>query len=558
MNAKTKTNLLSAFIMGAALSIVAGGAAVVQNAKVVKAENAVAPVMTYGASVRYASVSGTNGLRFQATVAKEDYNENATYGMLILPEDYVKVYPLTVENVFGESAVYDWATQNENEEWVYTGAKKRIINISYSSLASNAAGDYVINGSILNIKDKNVSRNFVGCAYSCLNGTYALAQWASADGETADIANNTRSMLYVAQAAIKSGAISNEQKDLLKTMYIDKCYATACDTSDYIATDNTKVTLREEYTDSELPEGCDKAYHLQAGYGANYALFGNIDTADYIRLKFWVKGVDDTNYICINGWGNKANTPEWYTVVFEKQSDGKWTLYFNNSTKADIENPYVNLCGNFYVTALYGVADPEIPGHTVIYKDELGNILATESVRTGEKAAYASLLPANETLADGSTKVYSSVNWYISGGDSAETALQSVTGDLTVYRSSKSYIYKTFNKVYLTNVMSSLPYITADENGDITFRIRLNRVMSLKVTQFKSWSAEVDNWPAFWVYANDLGSWYTVKTDKANGKIYVLKPDGSTEKVYDIEVKVEEITLCTGDVGDLDIATAEN
>ena len=232
MNAKTKTNLLSAFIMGAALSIVAGGAAVAQNAKVAKAENAVAPVMTYGASVRYASESGTNGLRFQATVAKEDYNENATYGMLILPEDYVKVYPLTVENVFGESAVYDWATQNENEEWEYTGTKKRIINISYSSLASNAAGDYVIKGSILNIKDKNVGRNFVGCAYSCVDGTYTLAQWASADGGTADIANNTRSMLYVAQAAIKSGAISDEQKDMLKTTYIDKCYATVCDTSD--------------------------------------------------------------------------------------------------------------------------------------------------------------------------------------------------------------------------------------------------------------------------------------------------------------------------------------
>jgi len=558
MNAKTKTNLLSAFIMGAALSIVAGGAAVAQNAKVAKAENAVAPVMTYGASVRYASESGTNGLRFQATVAKEDYNENATYGMLILPEDYVKVYPLTVENVFGESAVYDWATQNENEEWEYTGTKKRIINISYSSLASNAAGDYVIKGSILNIKDKNVGRNFVGCAYSCVDGTYTLAQWASADGGTADIANNTRSMLYVAQAAIKSGAISDEQKDMLKTTYIDKCYATACDTSDYVATDSTSVNLREEYTGDDLPEGCDKAYHLNAGYGENYALFGNIDTADYIRLKFWAKGVDDTNYICINGWGNKANTPEWYTVVFEKQSDGKWTLYFNNSTKADIENPYVNLCGNFYVTALYGVADPEIPVHTVIYKDELGNILATESVRTGEKAAYASPLPADETLSDGSTKVYSSVTWNFSGGDSAETALQSVTGDLTVYRSYKSYIYKTLNKVYLTNVMSSLPYITADANGDITFRIRLNRVMSLKVTQFKSWSAAVDSWPVFWVYANDLGSWYTVKTDKANGKIYVLKPDGSTEKVYDIEVKVEEITLCTGDVGDLDIATVES
>ena len=558
MNAKTKTNLLSAFIMGAALSIVAGGAAVAQNAKVVKAENAVAPVMTYGASVRYASVSGTNGLRFQATVAKEDYNENATYGMLILPEDYVKVYPLTVENVFGESAVYDWATQNENEEWEYTGTKKRIINISYSSLASNAAGDYVIKGSILNIKDKNVGRNFVGCAYSCVDGTYTLAQWASADGGTADIANNTRSMLYVAQEAIKSGAISDEQKDMLKTTYIDKCYATVCDTSDYISTNNTGndkvVTLREDYTGSDLPEGCDKAYHIYGEYGENYALFENIVAANYIRLKFWAKSATADGNIWINSWGYKAAMSEWIAVVFEKQLDGKWTLYFNGNTKANITNPFVILNGNCYVTALYGVADPEIPGHTVIYKDELGNILATESVRTGEKAAYASLLPANETLADGSTKVYSSVTWNFSGGDSAETALQSVTGDLTVYRSSKSYTYKTLTTVDYTNVMNTFPYIKADANGDITFRLRLNKANSFTVIQGNAWIDEKK--ASLWV--DNYGKWYTVKTDIANGKIYILNPNGATSKEITTEVKVDEITLCVGSSGDIDIATVEN
>lgn len=87
--------------------------------------------MAYGASVRYASESETNGLRFTAVVPQNLYKDGATYGMLIAPEDYVAENPLDYENLFGENAVYDWAVKNADGEYVYSGTKTRIINVTY-------------------------------------------------------------------------------------------------------------------------------------------------------------------------------------------------------------------------------------------------------------------------------------------------------------------------------------------------------------------------------------------------------------------------------------------
>lgn len=95
--------------------------------------------MKYGASIKCSP--GANGLRFTAYVPDYNESENATYGMLIAPADYIENYPLTVENVFGENAVYDWAVKNDDGDWVYTGNKTRIINVSYDSLGTDKDGN---------------------------------------------------------------------------------------------------------------------------------------------------------------------------------------------------------------------------------------------------------------------------------------------------------------------------------------------------------------------------------------------------------------------------------
>lgn len=180
--------------------------------------------MMKGASVK----TGTNtGLRFTAVLPESMYEENATYGMLIAPEDYVSTNDLTVENVFGENSVYDWAIKDDDGNWNYTAqGKTRIINISYSSLEKNDSGEYLINGSIVNILDKNIERNFVGRAYKKVeeNGsyTYTMSNYINADR-----LNSTRSMFEVAELAVKDNSDTkptDEVKKNLRELYLDKVY----------------------------------------------------------------------------------------------------------------------------------------------------------------------------------------------------------------------------------------------------------------------------------------------------------------------------------------------
>ncbi len=548
MKAKTRKNMLCAFVFGATLFAGIGGIAFSKDVGSAKAESSGAPVMRYGASVRYAKESETNGLRFSATVAAGNYNENATYGMLIAPEDYVKAYPLTAENVFGENAVYDFAEQSESGEWIYTGNKKRIINISYTTLESNADGNYEINGSILNIQEENINRNFVGRAYACVGGTYTMAQWASKEGEAADIANNTRSMRYVANACILSGAADETQKADLESAYMDKCYEVACDTSDYIATNCTgsesKISNRQKFT-SDLPEGCDKAYAFFAQYGEQYNLFENMNLADYVRLKFLIKGA----YILIRGWTvyelPEGGTAEWLAVICEKQSNGKWTINFNGVAATDIDNPFIGLSGNYAVSALYGVKDPAISSYTVIYKDENNRILASETVRKGEEATYISYLPEDEDLGNGYMRSVFATKWNDADGKSIDASLKNVQADLVAYRSSESVDYVTVtapnDKVSTYNSL-----ITPTKEGNVVYYFRSKETTHPYIL-YNGWT------DCYSVEALE-NVWYKVVIDVVNKKVAVydldgtinggeqsLKPDYTTNNVHFYNDKVTDL-----------------
>jgi hypothetical protein len=197
-----------------------------------------------------------------------------------------------------------------------------------------------------------------------------------------------------------------------------------------------------------------------------------------------------------------------------------------------------------------GVAATETKNvpYKVTYKTADGKVLYEELVEEGNAATYKR---AEETTADGFTVSYTD-KWLDSNGN--EALLRCVESDLTVYYAGTVNRYKQFTNVDYTNVMSSHPYIKADANGDITFRLRLNKANSFTVIQGNVW---VDDKRAS-VWVDNYGTWYTVKTDIANGKIYVFNPDGSTRSVINTEVKVDEITLCVGNKGDIDIASVEN
>lgn len=168
-------------------------------------------VMETGAAVR----KGTDkqGIRFNATLDAEAYevlaNKNAQFGMLIVPKDYVtEGYELTVENIFGANAVYQANVKaSEVEE-----GKKAIIQITEPTIKQEG-DEYKIYGSLVGVLKSNIARGFVGTAYVCVDGVYYLADYANDL-----VANNTRSMAYVAKLAVDAG---DSASSTLQTTYID-------------------------------------------------------------------------------------------------------------------------------------------------------------------------------------------------------------------------------------------------------------------------------------------------------------------------------------------------
>ena len=180
--------------------------------------------MEKGARVLYSN-SGKYGIKYTMEMTKSEYESlmnlkvNGTYneieiGILIAPyEGYHTVKPLNVkENVFGENAVYDWATLDENGEWIYTGNKVRIMNIPASA---NVNGNRVtFSAAISNVLKANIARDFYGIGYiRCMDE----------NGDTvfyADENDNVRSMTYVAQMAIADPLTDEALKNNLYEIYV--------------------------------------------------------------------------------------------------------------------------------------------------------------------------------------------------------------------------------------------------------------------------------------------------------------------------------------------------
>lgn len=194
--------------------------------------------MEQGAAVRI-SVDGHTGLKFQMSLSAVDYlglqnnvGDNAayqevTYGMLIMPYAYLDKYgDFTVENVFGNSAKYDWAVF-ENGNWVYSGdnsTKKRIINITSTEMVEDG-GVYYHNGSFTDILDENLIKDFVGRGYiKYLEQGAATYSYVLADYYEGNVQNSCRSIMEVAEKAIASGDYVGQDTVVqnLNSLYINK------------------------------------------------------------------------------------------------------------------------------------------------------------------------------------------------------------------------------------------------------------------------------------------------------------------------------------------------
>lgn len=137
--------------------------------------------MINGAQIRLSEEDETSGIRFGAKLSVVDYEglkangyKSLRFGMIIAPAEYADGNAFTVENLFGETAKYNWPTW-DGEKWVNptpNSTQKNVINIFNTKMTLNgngtedAADDYYeIKGAITKIQDANLWKEFVGVGY---------------------------------------------------------------------------------------------------------------------------------------------------------------------------------------------------------------------------------------------------------------------------------------------------------------------------------------------------------------------------------------------------------
>lgn len=145
--------------------------------------------MVSGAAVRL--VANDPGLRFMASISKEEYNTvknaNGTFYMFILPNSYRENAEINEANTFGENAVYCWGTAQ--------AGKTQIVRCSANELTqtSEDGNTYYFACALTSIKTQNYELDFFARAYYEVDG---VRTWAPLNE------NNVRSVSYVAQKAL--------------------------------------------------------------------------------------------------------------------------------------------------------------------------------------------------------------------------------------------------------------------------------------------------------------------------------------------------------------------
>lgn len=173
----------------------------------------VALTMEEGASIR---TNEPNGIRFRSFMSVADYEglkanvgegkayKSAYFGMLIAPEDYLTtIGALNEENVFGEDAKYSYGDTAEE-------GKTRIINV-WSSEMNDFNGQKFFAGIITDVLGTNYNRKFVAQGYIKVTATDDTVSY-----KFAPAADNHRSVISVAQAAIANGDTSEAVKSFVK------------------------------------------------------------------------------------------------------------------------------------------------------------------------------------------------------------------------------------------------------------------------------------------------------------------------------------------------------
>ncbi len=279
--------------------------------------------MKVGASVR---LTDGNGIRFSAEMDETEYQaietDGVSYGMLIMPADYLSTHgELTIENVFGEKAVYDWAVWDETtNDWSYTASegKTRIINLEYETLPF-VDGKRVVNGSIVKILPQNLEREFVGRAY-IKEVTASGTSYRLADYYGGSVKNNTRSMLSVAAMAYTNQTtLTDTQRTALKTEYIVGAgYETVSTVDEFFRMESGKkyILLNDlDFSEKAFGSGINVSGVLDGnGYALKNLTFAGADGQGVFgEVSGTVKNLKIENLV-FKGWDSGNSDSEFFQI----------------------------------------------------------------------------------------------------------------------------------------------------------------------------------------------------------------------------------------------------
>ncbi len=478
--------------------------------------------MEKGASVRVKGDAATqNGLRFTAEMSAAYYDgamqlNDVSFGMFIMPYEYVAKYgDLTAANV-GASGVYDWATSADGVTMEYgTTEKMQILNVSYRTLEKDEGKDnaYYIRGSIVNIKETNLEKEFIGRAYVRYKVgdayEYDMADWTNDRS-----VENARSIYYVASKALDdaSSGLTETQNSFLTTNYIEKTnaqYEEISSLSEFLAMSATgKYKLVSDIDFSEYRNE-NAAYGnwitAKGGEGLipefsgvldgnghsikNVTLATQTDQALFGTLTGTIKNVKFEN-VEIKGYTHKESATGRYSV----RSALIYKMKYNATVKNVVADVTISCNGASYTESTNWAAAEQNAGLVACF---IGGKI------TDVEMTFDS--PTNDSLADGSVAI-SSVSWKEAGCEVQNPTLENVT----VYaKSDKVRLYRAMGDGYGNpqNITNCRVIVEEENIGGVT------------VTGKPLWS-DKKSWYA--VAKNPFGLSGTESTETIDGESYTV------------------------------------
>ena len=249
--------------------------------------------------------SGEMGLRWAINMPKTEYAalksdesyESVQFGIFIAPSNYHHYKPLNDQaNVYGATAVYDWA--DENGEYTGTngkdGGKFRIINLESNIMVESADNADMMRyyGSLIEIADENLTKEFAAVGYI---RTKAAGE-SDYEYTFAPENNNVISATYQAQLLIDAG---KDTEGKLQSAFVDPV---ASQTAEYTVSHyklvNDNYVLDETVTErGNIGSAVTAEVRSYAGYRLNttkseQSKSGKVYANDKLSLALYYDPID--------------------------------------------------------------------------------------------------------------------------------------------------------------------------------------------------------------------------------------------------------------------------